>query len=96
MSLLGSIYQLWHKQDVLSQAAQQLSRVKKENNQLQKQLKMVATKQFIEEQARDNLFLAKPGEHEVIISESPSGKNQSAQKKIKELPNWQQWIAIFF
>jgi hypothetical protein len=95
-SLLGSIYQLWHKQDVLYTTARHLTNVKKEHQQLVKQLKVVKTNQFIEEQARNNLFLAKLGEHQVIIAGSLSIQKQKMNFKRENIPNWQQWIMIFF
>lgn len=92
-----SIYNLWHKRDLLSQAQNELKLAQKEHAQLQKQLAIVRSKQFVEEQARDKLFMVKPGESSVIIPQtllptsSPLKKGEEAKK-----PNWQQWSSLFF
>ena len=95
-SLLGSIYQLWHKQDVLYITAKQLAKVKKEHQDLTKQLKVVGTQQFVEQQARDDLFLTKQDEHEVIIAGNLMDHKEKTIKNVKEVPYWQQWIDLFF
>ncbi len=94
--LIGSIYQLWHKQDVLYRTAHQLVLVQKQNQQLKNQLTIVKTKQFVEEQARDNLFLVKPNEHDVIIAKNLTDNKQKMIIQKVNLPYWKQWLAIFF
>ena len=93
--LLHSIYDLWHKQDLLTSAQKQLSQEKLQNQKLKGDLSFVQTPQFIEEQAHDKLFLVKPGEQEVLIAPDLKNKNQP-QKKIEDVPNWQKWLDLFF
>jgi len=93
--LLHSIYDIWHKQDLLTVAEKQLEREKLENQKLKAELSFAQTPQFLEEQAHDKLFLVKPGEQEVLISPTLSNKNQS-QKQTQNIPNWQQWLNLFF
>lgn len=95
-SLIGSIYQLWHKQDVLYTTAKRLVQVKKEQQALTQQLHVVGTDQFVEQQARNDLFLTKPGEHEVIISGNLPEQKMKTKEKQKNMPNWQQWVNLFF
>lgn len=96
LGLLSSIYSLWHKQDVLTRTQKQLDLEKAENTKLQKQLKIVSTQDFLEKEARDKLFLVKPGEQEVLISQSLLEKKQEKAKEDAQKPNWQLWWEIFF
>ena len=93
-SLLHSIYDLWHKQDLVVSAQKQLVQEEQKSKNLQAQYKYSQTQQFIEEQAHDKLFLEKPGEQEVLFSQAPEGLD--ASKKSANIPNWQQWLNLFF
>ena len=93
--LFHSIYDIWHKQDLVTSAQKQLDSEKLENQRLKGELSFAQTPQFLEEQAHNKLFLVKPGEQEVLISPSLTGKNQ-LQKQNKNTPNWQQWLNLFF
>lgn len=93
--LLHSIYDIWHKQDLVTSAQKQLDREKLENQKLKAELSYAQTPQFLEEQAHNKLFLVKPGEQEVLISPSLTEKNQ-AQKQAQSTPNWQLWLKLFF
>lgn len=92
-SLAHSVYDLWHKQDLVTSAQTQLNKEKSENQNLKKQLKIVSSTSFIEEEARDKLFLVKPGEAGVIL---PAGFGEkSSGKKEVNLSNWQKWLQFF-
>ena len=93
--LLHSIYDIWHKQDLLTSAQKQLDREKLENQKLKGELSYAQTPQFLEEQAHNKLFLVKPGEQEVLISQTLKNQNQP-QKQNQNVPNWQQWLNLFF
>jgi|SRR5581483_7295644 len=94
-SLIFSIVSLWQKQDVVRQAQQQLAIEQKKNTQLKKQLAKVQSPQFLEEEARDKLFLQKEGENQVIV---PDNQNISlaTQKQVDTRPNLQKWFDLFF
>ena len=47
--LVRSIYDLWHKQDVVVSVKTDLEKEKKENERLKKQLVFVKSQEFIEE-----------------------------------------------
>jgi cell division protein FtsB len=90
-----SILNLWQKQTLISQAQIELQKKEREHKALQKQLGMVKTNAFVEETARNELFLGKPGESVVIVprellSPTPTPKPQ------KEAPtsHWAQWLRI--
>lgn len=91
-NLAVSTYDLWHKQDLVSEANSDLQREKSENQALQKQLKTVKSPQFLEEQARNELFMVKPGESGVIL---PPNIGESSTKKEPNLAPWQKWLKLF-
>lgn len=92
-NLARSIYDLWHKQDLVVKAQNNLDKEKKENLRLKSQLTYVASNQFIEEEARNKLFMVKPGESGVILPpDLGSGKPASSAH---ELPIWQKWLNLF-
>jgi len=96
-NLVRSIYTLWQKYDLVTLAQKELSKKKQENQRLKSQLSHVQSKEFVEETARNKLFLVKPGEQEVLISEDliKGSSTPSAQAK-KSDPNWKKWLELFF
>ncbi len=76
---------------------EKLIKEQQEQVSLKKQLAVVQSQQFIEEEARNKLFLVKPGESELIISQDllkNGGTSSNASKK--QAPNWQLWLQLFF
>lgn len=91
--LITSTYTLWHKQDLLTKAQLELQKEQSENKKLHQQLKVVSTEQFLEEEARNKLFMVKPGEREVLIAQ---GSPSPQEKKVQDTrANWQKWLASF-
>jgi cell division protein FtsB len=90
--LAHSNYDLWHKQDLITSAQQNLEREKIRNEKLKSDLKIAQTPEFIESEARNKLFLTKEGEKEVLISK----KEVKAEVKTPNLPNWKKWLDLFF
>ncbi len=92
-ALLRSIYDLWNKQDLVVTAENDLRREKKENEKLKQQLVLVQDENFVETEARNKLFMVKPGESGVIV---PSELIQKKEKKeVENIPNWQKWVKLF-
>lgn len=91
--LIHSIYDLWRKQDLLVAANDELMREKQKNQELKTQLVYVQSDEFIEEEARNKLFMVKPGESGVIVPKELLKKKE--EKKVIIVPNWQQWINLF-
>lgn len=94
-SLTRSIFELWGKQDLLTNAEKELEEEKLKNQKLKAEFSYVKTDQFLEETAHNKLFLVKPGEQQVLISKDLINKTQ-AQKQKDSLPNWQKWLDLFF
>lgn len=95
-NLVRSIYSLWNKQALLVNAKSQLDDEKKKHAQLQQQLAQVKNPLFVEQEARNKLFLMKPGEKVILLEqeEKKQGVKQVPSKKVE--PNWQQWMHLFF
>jgi cell division protein FtsB len=96
---LHSIYSLWQKYDMLDHARRSLSVEKKRNSEFKQQLDLVNAPHFIEEQARNKLFLVKPGEGIVVLAptEYPSASSPALIKSIiDKRANWQKWWDVFF
>lgn len=94
VNLSFSILTLWSKKDVLISTEKQLIAEKQEHQRLVAQWQQVNTTDFVEEQARDKLFLGQPGESVVLFPQAtPSGspKQQGIAK-----PVWLQWWELFF
>ena len=92
-SLVHSIYDIWSKQDLLNQAQKELTKEEQKNQKLKAELSFVQTPQFIEGEARNKLFLVKPGEQQVLI---PNTASESSKVQEKQTPSWQQWLNLFF
>ena len=96
-NLARSIYGLWQKQELVVATEKELEREKKMNESLKRQAKVVNDPQYVEEVARDKLFLAKPKEQVVVVPDVQSAKDEAAPKarKITTTPNWKLWAQLF-
>ena len=90
--LAHSIYDLWSKKDLITTAQKKLTDEKLRNQKLKGELSYVQTREFVEEQARDSLFLSKPNEKEIIIPIA----SKSAEKKEPSKSNLQKWFDLFW
>ena len=82
-----------NKQDLVDKARQDLNVKKQENEELKVQLTYVKSNEFVESQARDKLFLVKPGESAVIVP--PELIKKKKKEKPPPLPAWKQWVNLF-
>lgn len=95
--LIVSIYEVWRKQDLLVAAKKDLEAEKQRNNQLKAQISIVESEFYIEEQARNKLFMLRPNEQEILVSRNLFTASGSAhtQEQAGE-PNWRKWWRLFF
>lgn len=96
VGLSRSIYDLWKKQDLLISYQKQLENQKNQNQRLKQQLSTAQGANFVEEQARNNLFLVKPGEQDVIIPKELLRDTNSTKPIGDNRANWQKWFSLFF
>jgi cell division protein FtsB len=90
-----SIYDLWHKQDLLTNAQKELNKEKLKNQKLKTSLNQVNTDQFIEQEAHDKLFMVREGEQKVLIAQNLLPKQEDKKQKDNN-PNWQKWLKFSF
>ncbi len=96
-NLVHSTYTLWQKNHLVVKTKLELEKEKKDNEALKKKLTQVQNPQFIEEEARNKLFLAKPGERVIVIpKEQLQATPSSPAKPIDTRPNWKKWWDVFF
>lgn len=81
----------------LDDEAEKLTGLQKRNEELKKKLAEVGSPQFIEQQARDKLSLARPGEAVMVIPQAEIDKVLGAQKEVQKViePYWQGWLKLF-
>src|SRR6266498_5228304 len=85
-----SIDKTWQKQDLIVKAQQDLEKAKQENQDLRKELARTNKPEFIETEARNKLFLTKPGEGIIVIpTGSLSASPSSPSPPLDNRPNWQ-------
>lgn len=96
--LVHSIYGLWQKQSLIDESRQALNFEKKKNIDLKNRLKVVNQPQFIEQEARNKLFLVRPGEGIVVIAptEYLKASRSAGEKSLDTRPNWLKWWEVFF
>jgi len=95
-NLVRSIYNLWQKHDLISDAQSQLVQERNENAKLKDQLSRVKRVDFVEEEARNKLFMVKPGEKVVLIGdEKKQGNPQDTKTRVAIVPPWKQWWNLF-
>ncbi len=71
-----------------------LAQEEKENQFLKERLSYVKGNQFVEKEAREKLFMTRPGEFIVIgPASTPVGQEKI---EIDTRPNWRRWWDLFF
>ncbi len=95
-NLVHSIYTIWQKKDFVTEAQKELEHQKQENQRLKSELSYSQTREFIEKQARDNLFMVKIGEQRVLVPKDVNEDEVLPNDKVKKIPNWKKWRDLFF
>ena len=97
-NLVGQILNTLKSGDRLTETETKLKELQSQNSQLKNRLAEVQTPDFVEQQARDSLGLAKDGETLVIIPEEKINLILEASKEaqIVRLPNLLGWWKVFF
>lgn len=95
-NLVRSIISLSQKQELISSAQKQLDKEKKEHELLQQQLQQVNNSRFIEEQARNKLFMVREGEQLVLLPKETTSVAVANHTQTKEVNSpLQEWLALF-
>jgi len=89
-----TIIELWQRRDIIYVREQELSRLKRDNTQLEVKLKDMKSEAYVEKVARDQLGMIKEGETIVIL---PINVSSSASSGLfTQVSNWRQWWNLFF
>lgn len=97
MHSISSIASLLKKQELLVKAQNQLQISQKKNQKLKDESLIVQSKLFVEQEARNKLFMVKPGEDTIIIPKGLIVASDTGTIHMRpQVPNWQQWVSTFF
>lgn len=99
VSLLRNISNVKSVNDRIEEKEKEVARVEKEQEDLQKRLEFTQSQEYMEEQLRNKLGLAKEGET-VVIMPPPEVLKKIAPKYEEEKdvlpdPNWKRWLKLF-
>lgn len=93
IQLTHSIHDLGKRGSVVEDAQARLKKVQEENNKLKEQAMYVQSPQFVEEQARNKLNMAKPGEVVALVPKQSPTPTPSPAAPPKQ--NWELWMDAF-
>ncbi len=96
-NLVHSIYTLYQKKNLVLDAKIEVEKQEKENLELKNKLSQARDPEFVEQEARNKLFLAKPGDEIIVVSKDDLEASSSVKPKMPDTrPNWQKWWELFF
>jgi cell division protein FtsB len=94
-----NLVRLWRAGDRLKQAEEKVASLRAENVRLKQEEQVLGSERFFEEQVRDKLNMAKPGEALVLLPPAASLKPSRAEEpkaEPEDLPVWRQWVELFW
>jgi cell division protein FtsB len=97
VSSAKGIVQLLAVRERVSLAQENVSELERKQTELKDELAWRQSEVYREQEIRDQLHLAKPGEVVVYIDESEYKQQESEddEKGGEELANWQKWVELF-
>lgn len=96
-NLIGNAWRLLGAGGRIEQARLETEALEAEVEAFKKQRDFFASQEFVEQQARNELGLARPGETVVILPEALPPVYDFAEEEEKEMvPVWRQWLELFF
>lgn len=79
----------------VTQAQEKLGEIRKENENLKRELEYKQSQQFQEAEIRNKLGLAREGEAVVIVPKEDVDSQSSIDDSQKRKPNWEKWKELF-
>lgn len=95
-NFVRSIIGVWQKQSLIDQAKVEFAKQQKEHDRLAKQYVQVQKPSFVEEEARNKLFMVKENEQQIVIPKSLYKDTSQKAVIVNTKPVWQRWINLFF
>lgn len=92
ISLSRSIYTVTQKESIVIEEEKRRAEVLSEHKQLSDSLSTMNSSFFIEQQAREKLGLAKPGD--VVVIMPPVSPTPTSEPK-DETENWYKWFTLY-
>src|SRR3972149_10908182 len=100
LSLVGSITRILNANEKVTVAKNKILAAQKEQKDLQKKVAEAKSPEFIEQEARNKLGLAKKGEIVVVLPDPQTLKllapPHEKEEEFLPLPNWKKWMKLFF
>jgi len=100
LGLCRNLWGLWHAGGRLEKAEEKVEELEAENAKLLGEKERFESGQFLEEQARNKLFMAKKDEVVLILPESATSDEEEVFKEeeleVEEKEVWQKWLEIFW
>ena len=93
VQLTRSIHDLGTRGSVVEETQVRLQKVQEENNKLKEQAMYVESPQFVEEQARNKLNMARLGELVALVPKQSPTPTPSPTAPTKQ--NWELWMDAF-
>jgi len=90
------LFNLLKKGERTKNTEEKVVELKRENKALKERLEYVKSDEFVEKEARDKLNMAKEDEIIVVLPENLEVKPPRPEGQEGDLPNWQQWLRLFF
>ena len=97
VKITGNFLRLFKAVQQIKTMEEQVLKLEKEKEKLSLKYQYYQTPEFIEEEARNKLNMAKPGETIVILPPNLGEfLNHPKNKDSPSLPNWKKWWDLFF
>ena len=97
ISLSRDILRLLKASDQIRLAEQRVQQLETGQRQLLEKKEYFQSEEFVEEEARNKLNMAKPGETIVVLPPSSGAEEDKSKSKSQiEIPNWKKWWQLFF
>lgn len=98
--LLKDIYKLWHADERLIEAEEELRAAKQEQEKLKAEIRKTESGEWREEQIRNVLKMAKPNEQIVIVPEEVTRQKKEGSRfaeasRDEDFSNLQKWWQLF-
>ncbi len=99
VSLIRNILRVVESNKRIEKAQDRVEKLKKENEELEENLAITKSEEFIEKQLRDKLGLAKEGEIVIVlpdekILETLAPSLEEEEETLPD-PNWKKWLKLF-
>lgn len=97
VKIVGDILRFLKTEEKIKEVEKRVVQLEEEKRKLSQKYQYYQSSEFIEEEARNKLNMARPGETVIILP--PNFQELIGSKKGKQeekIPNWKRWWKLFF